>query len=81
MKKSKQEPQSITLDEWLDATFKPVQRKPENSFSVQDVIKRTGLKRGAAMRMIKEKVEAGEIKELKCVHDGRQSNFYIPIQK
>ena len=70
----------ITTEEWLSELFPAFTKRPENSFTVNDVVKTTGYKRGTAALRIQEKVDAGKLKKITCVENGKQINCYIEIK-
>jgi hypothetical protein len=75
MKKTKQ----ITADEWIDSTFTTLLSKPENSFTVEDVMRKTGMSRSHTINRLNDMVARGKLKSGKCKINKTLFNYYIPI--
>lgn len=69
----------ITLDEWLTHSVINQNAKPENAFTVADILQKHKINRRTLSSRLDRLVQDGKLKKGKCLVDGKMLNYYIPI--
>ena len=70
----------ITTEEWIRAAFPVETKKPEGSFSIDEMMKITGYKRSTAIRHLLDKVEEGVLEEKTILINGRNMRIFCPVK-
>jgi hypothetical protein len=76
---SKKQP-VITLDEWIAATMPKREPRPENSFTIDEMMEKTKLTRGVVIRKIKELKSENKLSEGSFVKNGKICKYFLPIE-
>ena len=71
---------SITADEWISEAFPAAKSRPENSFTINEVMKKTGYSRTTVSRIIGDRIESGELTETKIIIDNRVHRVFTPVK-
>lgn len=71
----------ITHDEWFSELIKPPTPKPDDAFTVIEMLKRSTIKRSTLTRRLEEAVKRGELETGKCVVNGKEQNWFRPKKK
>lgn len=71
----------VNHDEWVKELLGgQICNKPEGSYTIEELMKLTGLKRASTQRAVQEKVDSGDFKKIKCrIETGRVQSVYVPI--
>lgn len=67
---------SITHDEWVEELFRPIGKKPDGWFTINDICAKTGIKRSTARDRISGMVASGELLVMYCFENGHKSKCY-----
>jgi hypothetical protein len=70
----------ITADEWISEAFKNLPEKPENAFTINEVVQKTGQHGRTVISRLERLITLGKLKKGRCMIDGRPSNYYIPVE-
>lgn len=70
----------ITLDEWLKSSVIEPNTKPENSFTIPEILAKSNINRRTLMTRLDNLIHEGKLKKGKCVIDGKIFNYYVPIE-
>lgn len=70
----------ITLDEWLQQSVIEPNTKPENSFTIPEILAKSNINRRTLMTRLDNLIHDGKLKKGKCVIDGKILNYYVPIE-
>jgi hypothetical protein len=65
------------LDEWMAGVFDIEKEKPTGSFTIEEVMKKTGLTRGSVEARLNKRIQAGELKKGKFLRNGKMANYYL----
>lgn len=71
----------ITTEEWVDAMFSVNTDRPSNSFTAEDIMKKTGLTRCATVHKLNDLVDKGQLTKGKFYNNSRLFNYYVPVVK
>ena len=72
----------ITADEWIDAMFQNYNdAPPKGSFTLKDLMKRTGYKENTARMRLGTMVAENKLSKKKYLVNGKLTNYYLPIGK
>lgn len=78
---SKKKEIKITHDEWLNELIKPPTPKPEDAFTITEMLTKTTIKRTTLSRRVEDAVAKGELEKGTCVINGKEANWYRPKKK
>lgn len=70
----------ITLDEWMEATFTPLPIKPDNSFTLAEICKKTKVNSRTMQSRLSGMVAQGKLIMGKCSVNSRIVNYYLPVE-
>ena len=76
-KQKKQSP-SITMDEWIGATFNTLPERPPNSITTEELSKKTGLSYSHASCRLRALYKDGKATRGKFIIDGKIATWYTP---
>lgn len=79
--KPKKQSATINMEQWMDEVFPDLSQRPEGSFTVEDIMKKTNIARTSANAKLNRMVESGTLTKGKFVKDGRYMNWYIKVEK
>jgi Fic family protein len=71
----------ITHDEWIRELLPSIIERPPNSFTIDEAVEITGMKRSTTSRAIMDKVKKGELIKVKCNYLGRISYCFLKANK
>lgn len=74
----KQKIKSITAQEFISANFPDYGAIPENAFTLDDVMKSTGLKLSACNMKVKKLLDDGSLQKIKRLRNGSMKTFFVP---
>lgn len=69
-------PKPILFDEWVGEIFKPVQERPKDAFTIEDVMAKTGRSKSHISNVLKAKVKRGELVMGKFKQGNGVFNYY-----
>jgi hypothetical protein len=61
--------------------LKPLPKKPEGWYSVQELIEKSGMPRHMIRDRLKKGIDSKELESMECIHEGRKMNCYREKKK